>query len=203
MYGDNVYGLFNYGKETTLTEDEINSNKPKLLEYLPHFLRGVLEFEEWDNVSGYEISKLNLDIKDIIAQCFIDTATWGLKLWEEQIGVSTDINKSYEERREIIKARLRGSGTVTKKMIKETAEAFSGGQVDIIEHTESYSFTVRFVGVKGIPKNMAAFIEMINTIKPVHLDYDIKYTYTVWNDIKSKAWSNLSNKTWNELKVYE
>lgn len=203
MYGDNVYGLFNYGKETTLTEDEINSNKPKLLEYLPHFLRGVLEFKEWDNVSGYEISKLNLDIKDIIAQCFIDTATWGLNLWEEQIGVSTDINKSYEERREIIKARLRGSGTVTKKMIKETAEAFSGGQVDIIEHTESYSFTVRFVGVKGIPKNMAAFIEMINTIKPAHLDYDIKYTYTVWNDIKSKEWSNLSNKTWNELKVYE
>lgn len=203
MYGDNVYGLFNYGKETTLTEDEINSNKPKLLEYLPHFLRGVLEFKEWDNVSGYEISKLNLDIKDIIAQCFIDTATWGLNLWEGQIGVSTDINKSYEERREIIKARLRGSGTVTKKMIKETAEAFSGGDVDIIEHTESYSFTVRFVGVKGIPKNMAAFIEMINTIKPAHLDYDIKYTYTVWNDIKSKAWSNLSNKTWNELKVYE
>lgn len=203
MYGDNVYGLFNYGKETTLTEDEINSNKPKLLEYLPHFLRGVLEFKEWDNFSGYEISKLNLDIKDIIAQCFIDTATWGLNLWEEQIGVSTDINKSYEERREIIKARLRGSGTVTKKMIKETAVAFSGGDVDIIEHTESYSFTVRFVGVKGIPKNMAAFIEMINTIKPAHLDYDIKYTYTIWNDVKSKAWSNLSNKTWNELKVYE
>lgn len=203
MYGDNIYGLFNYGKETTLTEDEINSNKPKLLEYLPHFLRGVLEFKEWDNVSGYEISKLNLDIKDLIAQCFIDTATWGLNLWEEQIGVLTDINKSYEERREIIKARLRGSGTVTKKMIKETAEAFSGGDVDIIEHTESYSFTVRFVGVKGIPKNMAAFIEMINTIKPAHLDYDIKYTYTVWNDIKPKAWSNLSNKTWNELKVYE
>ena len=205
MYGYIKYGSNIYGEKPSSTDEEINSYIPDLLSYLPPILREVKEFKTIDDVAGYEIGLLKFTIKDILNQCFIDTATWGLALWEKEYGIETDLNKSHEERREILKAKKRGHGTVTKKMIKETAEAFSGGEVQIIEHPESYSFTVKFIGINGIPRNLAAFKDMLDNIKPAHLSYDFKFTYTVWNILKENQliWNSTKSKTWNDLKVYE
>lgn len=202
MYGINQYGINQYGQELA-NEDEINLYRPDLLTYLPPILRDITEFKVWNEVVGHELALLNWHIRDVFKQSFIDTATWGLTLWEEEYGIETDLSKSYEERREILKAKKRGQGTVTKKMIKETAEAFSGGEVDIIEHPESYFFVVQFIGIRGIPRNLGAFKDMLDTIKPAHLAYDFKYTYTVWEFLKEKSliWDN--TKTWDDLKIYE
>lgn len=204
MYGSIKYGIIQYG-QGFVNNAEIELYRPNLLEYLPPILREIKEFKAWDDVVGYELALLNWELEDLSKQCFIDTATWGLSLWEEEYGIETDLNKNYEERREIIKAKKRGQGTATKKLIKETAEAFSGGEVEVIEHPESYSFTVQFIGIKGIPKNLAGFKDMLETIKPAHLAYDFKYTYTVWNFLKDKylAWDNAKLKTWNDLKIFE
>ena len=86
-------------------------------------------------------------------------------------------------------------------MMKNVAQAFSGGEVDILENFSDYSFIVQFIGIKGIPKNMQGLIDMIETIKPAHLGYSFKYTYTVWNFLSKLTWQN--NKTWDDLKIYE
>lgn len=202
MYGSIKYGTNIYGQESA-AEDEIELYRPNLLAYLPPILREAREFKLWNDIVGYELALLSWQMQDLVKQCFIDTATWGLEIWEETYGIETDLSKSFEERREFIKAKKRGQGTVTKKLIKETAEAFSGGEVEIIEHPESYSFTVQFIGVKGIPKNMAAFKDMLDTIKPAHLGYDFKYSYTVWDFLRQNNLAWINNKTWNDLKIYE
>ncbi|AJA42680.1 portal protein (endogenous virus) [Clostridium phage phiCT9441A] len=205
MYGSINYGANQYGQELETKNKEIELYRPDLLAYLPPDLRKIKEFKVWDDVVGYELALLNWKREDLIKQCFIGTATWGLGLWEDEYGIETDLNKSYEERREILKAKKRGHGTVTKKLIKETAEAFSGGEVEIIEHPESYSFVVQFIGIKGIPRNMGDFKEMLETIKPAHLAYEFKYTLTVWNFLKEQdlTWQSSNSKTWDELRVYE
>jgi len=204
LYGTIKYGTSQYGNNFTVSDEEIELYRPDLLAYLPPILREIKEFKVWNDVVGYELALLKWQMKDVLKQCFIDTATWGLSLWEKEFGIDTDISKSYEERREILKAKKRGHGTITKKLIKETAEAFSGGEVDIIEHPESYSFTVQFIGVKGIPKNLASFKDMLDTIKPAHLGYSFKYTYTVWDFIEGNlTWNDAKLKTWNDLKIYE
>ncbi|WP_125154296.1 YmfQ family protein [Clostridium rectalis] len=202
MYGSIKYGREKYGKKL-LTKKEVELYRPDLLTYLPQFLRDTKEFKVLDKVLGDELALLSLQIEDLVKQCFIDTATWGLTLWEKEYAVKTDINKSYEERREVLKAKKRGHGTVTRNLIKETAEAFSGGQVEVIEEFKSYCFIVKFIGVKGIPKNLAAFKDMIDTIKPAHLAYDFKYTYTIWDFLTEKGvkWDN--NSSWNDFKIYE
>lgn len=157
------------------------------------------------NVQGTELGSFLYYLKDLINQAFIETATWGLMYWENEYGIETNLNSSYEERREIIKAKKKGSGTTTKEMIKNVAETFSGGEVNVIEDNKNYSFTVQFVGVKGIPKNMQGFKNMLEDIKPAHLSYSFKYTFTIWDFIKEKDlnWNSIENKLWNELKVYE
>lgn len=205
MYGTEQYGTTQYSQEQPVADEEIKPYKPDLLYRLPPHLKDTLEFKTWDDVSSYELGLSAWQEEDILNQCFVDTATWGLTFWEKVLDITTDLNKSYEERREIIKAKLRGSGTTTTQMIKNTAESFSGGECNVIQHPENYSFTVQFVGIKGIPRNMQAFKDMLEEIKPAHLNYDFKYTYTVWGFLSQKnlTWGQASSKTWGDLKVYD
>lgn len=201
-YGVSKYGVNKYGEKGRPHDIDLKDCEIDLMQYLPWYEQDSQVFKEILGSAGEELCVLEYYIKDLEQQYFIDTATWGLAIYEKELGLNTNLNLSYEERREIINAKLLGSGTTTKQMIINTAQAFSGGEVDVLELTSEYKFIVQFIGVKGIPRNMQSFIEMLETIKPAHLTYEFKYTYTVWDMIDS-TWDGLSNKTWDDLKVYE
>ncbi len=202
QYGTFLYGQCAYG--TANAED----NNPSqhfidLMQYLPDYYQDVKEMKELQEIMGYEVGKVDYSVQDILNQCFIKTATSGLDRWEKVFGINTDWSKSYERRREILLAKLRGSGTTTKEMIKNVAVAFSGGDVAVQEYPEEYRFVVQFIGVKGIPQNMAGLINAIEEIKPAHLSYSFKYTYTTWNALDDLTWDDVKHKTWGELRIYE
>ena len=152
---------------------------------------------------GYEAGLARLIREDLVEQCIVSTATCGLIRWEEVFGIATNMPLSYEQRREIIMAKIRGQGTTTAEMIKDVAEAFSGGEVEVIEDNSNYHFIVRFIGIYGIPRNMQAFITMLEEIKPAHLWYTFDYKYIKWNDLKPRTWNDLRPYTWNGLRVNE
>ena len=87
-------------------------------------------------------------------------------------------------------------------MIKSVAIAFSGGEVDVQEYTNEYRFVVQFIGIRGIPQNMPGLISAIEEIKPAHLMYSFKYTYTAWQQI-NMTWQQAKTKTWGDLRIYE
>lgn len=203
-YGTAEYGTIAYD-EQLLNFTEIKKYFVDLTEYVSSFIYKCPETSEVLYAQGYFTGMIRYYINDLISQCFIDTATWGLAIWEEEYGITTNLTYSYEERREILKAKKRGQGTTTIAMLKNMAEAFSGGEVNIETYNEDYYFVVHFIGVKGIPKNMSAFIRAIDDVKPAHLNYQFKYTYTIWQQIKDKVftWNNTFDKTWDQIKVYE
>lgn len=201
MYGQYQYGTFSYS-DAPLTPDDIKPFIPDLMKYLPPYYHKIYEMKEIQKTSANELGFLKYFADDIFKQVFLDTATWGLELWEKDLGIITDFSKSDQFRREIIKARLRGRGTVTKKLIKKIAESFTNAEVEVIEQPATFSFVIKFIGVKGIPPNMAGLIEEIENIKPAHLLYSFEYTYTWWDKLKELTWNEASEKTWDELKVY-
>ena len=204
-YGKFKYGEFIYSEEGTPDSQDIDLLIPNLMKYLPWYYEKSITMKEIQESIAKEFGVLAYYMENAQKQFFIDTATWGLSIYEKELGIKTNMNLDFEERREIIKAKLRGRGTTTKEMIKNTAEAFSGGEVDVIEYPEEYRFIVKFIGVKGIPKNMQGFIEMLETIKPAHLAYKFKYTYTTcqmlidWN----VTCDEVKTMTCTELKTYE
>lgn len=205
MYGSERYGTNEYSQEIKIPDEELKPYKPDLLKYISPFLREATVFKNLDEAMSYELGVLALEEDAILKEFFVDTATFGLSYFENEYGIQTDLNKTYEDRREIIKAKMRGSGTTSLSMIKNVSEAFSGGEVNVIEHPESYSFTIQFIGILGIPKNLEAFKETLETIKPAHLAYDFKYTYTVWSFLEDKklTWSQAEGSTWDKLKIYD
>jgi uncharacterized protein YmfQ (DUF2313 family) len=201
MYGNNLYGTTQYAANT-LTNADIQSYTPDLMHYLPVFYQNSY-MELIQNSNAKELGIINYNLDDLQKQFFVDTATWGLNYWEEFLGIPTDLMQTIEARREVIKAKIRGTGAATKAMIKNMAEAFSGGEVDVIENFADYSFIVQFIGIKGIPQNLNGLKNAIDMVKPAHLSCSFKYSYTVWDFIKNKAWNNFNNATWNSLKIYE
>jgi len=201
MYGQNQYGTTTYSTDSITNNEEIKKYIVDLNQYVPSYVytKYAQEFNEVQtqyDAQSLQVGLLNYKIENSIKQAFIDTATWGIDLWEEEYGLDTNELLSYEERREIVKAKKRGRGTTTIEMIKNTAESFSSGEVNVIPHNEQYYFTVHFIGIKGIPRNMQAFKDMLDVIKPAHLNYDFAFTYNTYGDIKDNS------STYGTLKNY-
>ena len=208
MYSKKIYGVSPYldiPKKAQDKEEIEIKRETDLLEYLPSFYHNSDVIKSFMESNSIEVDTLKAYVEDLSKNLYIKTATWGLDLFEEELGLATDKSISYEERRERILAKKRGNGTTTKAMIKNTAEAFSGGEVEVIEDFNDYSFVVKFVGIKGIPKNLTLFKNMIEEIKPAHLNYELAFTYTVWNMVMAtdNTWSDFNSKTWVELMTYE
>lgn len=200
MYGQYMYGTALFGSDAVPPVPE--ADPIDLMAYLPAYYHPVLEFQALLDSEGVELGGAWQGSGGLLEQFFVDTATWGLAFWEEELGLEIDTYKPAAWRREQINAKLRGTGTTTREMIIATAAAFSGGEVNVIEYPAEYRFVIQFVGVMGIPPNMAGFMRMLDTIKPAHLAYSFLYTYTAWNDLLELSWGEAGSRTWSELRTY-
>lgn len=125
---------------------------------------------------GSEAEALRADLRDLLAQCHVETATWGLALWEQQVGIPTDEGKAIEDRRAAVLSRLRGIGTVTVDMIRRVAESFSTAPVEIVEDAAGYHFDVKFIVNDGRPQDLSDYAAAINAVKPAHLTASAIYS---------------------------
>ncbi len=150
-------------------------------------------FEHWAAV-------LQAAKEDLFLQMNVETATWGLTIWETALGLQTDVSKPYEYRRTRIMSKLRGAGTTTVAMMQNVAESFSNGEVAIIEYNSENRFEVKFIGTIGIPPNMEDLTAAIEEIKPAHLEYTFEYTYRTYGDLSAYTHATLSTYTHQQLR---
>ena len=91
MYGNIQYGRNQYAQERA------GSNIPEeyfvdLTQYAPPFLAEIRELAEIYRTQGYEVGQLQHELEELIDQCYIVTATWGLSRWEQMFGVATNMS---------------------------------------------------------------------------------------------------------------
>ena len=156
--------------------------------------------EELQSILSTDINNLAGNLNETIDQCFVNTATSLLSRYEKIYGIQVDVSRSNEFRRERIRAKIRGTGTVTKQMIVDVAKSYSNGEVEVIEDPETYSFKIKFVGTVGIPANMADLTITINEIKPAHLSYTFEYTYNTNNVLSTFTYAQLAAYTHEQLR---
>ena len=154
-----------------------------LLELLPDRIQKAEETKAYENAMEPSVIDAQSAKDDTLAQVFLETATWGLDLWEKQLGLETEAEKNLEYRRSRIKSKLRGQGTATIAMIQNLSESFSGGETEIIEHPEQYSFDIKFCGSVGTPPNLDDLTAALNETIPAHLSYQYQYRYLLIREI--------------------
>ena len=171
-----------------------------LIDMLPSFYHSSDFVKAYMSSQSVEHSFIKESIEDLVNNLYVNTATWGLDYFEEELGLQTDKSKSYEERRERIKAKKIGSGTTTVKMIKDTALAFECGEVEVTEMYNDYMFKLKFVSQKGMPKNIEDFKDAIDEIKPAHLAYILEFMFNTHQQLKPKTHQELSSFTHQEIR---
>lgn len=205
-YGDSLYGMAGYSADAVDEGDGVEPFIPDLLQYLPEYYRvpGGTMATLLGAAAG-EIGVLLYSIDDVLTQFSANMATWGLSRWEQELGMTVDSSKPAERRRQQILAKLRGTGTVTRRMLIDTAAAFSGGEADVLEYPAESRFVIRFIGFLGIPPNLPEFIKLLNQIKPGHLNYSFEYSYVTWGDLRNYGltWSQAKTMTWGQLRTYK
>jgi hypothetical protein len=204
-----------------------------LFDYMPK------EYEEYResraviqaNASEYEL--FNENISDVLAQLFIDSATWGLSEWERFVGlppapdysewdavnrrgvVFSDVEgqtwnyfeKAFipneSERRSSVKARIRGTGTVTKQLLADVCDSYTGGKVEVSENAADFRIVIEFIDTVGAPENIEPLQAAINRIIPAHLTVDYVFRYLRWSELDNYSWTwdglDAMAMTWDEF----
>lgn len=168
---------------------------------MPNYYKTSRVIDNLNNANSIELNSFNLKLDSILNQFFLNTADFTLDRWEKELGLEVNNNYNIDFRRSKIISKLRGQGTITINLIKSVSESFSNGEVDVIENNPSYSFTIKFIGAKGIPPNLEDLKKSIDDIKPAHLGVIYEFKYNMWSHIKPLTWSMISADTWENLKV--
>lgn len=141
-------------------------------------------------------------LEDVMAQFFVDTATWGLALWEQQVGIETDNSLPLATRRAAIRQKLVASGNTTSEMIRGLAEALTGYEAKV-EVNDDYSFSLSFWDEKNqlATIDVAELKTVVEQIKPAHLRFVI--SGITWADLESvnMTWKYFEDNptTWAQL----
>lgn len=175
------------------------SNQKEMLAELPGVFRSSLEFIEMARVQGIIFDRLETHIDDVLNQFFVDTATWGLAITEEEYKIPTDVSKPYDQRRSVIKAKKRGIGTVSARMIKNVAESFQNGTVEAKAIKNQSKILITFNDVFGIPKNLEDIKEAIRKILPAHRIVEFEFRFLLIRDVSSMTISELESTPLNKF----
>lgn len=174
--------------------------------YLPPYYEDIHEVRAIMQAEGVEIDDLRQAMDEVLNQTYVDSASWGLSLWEKELGLPPAEHETIAERRDRIKSKIRGYGTATIKTIKNVAESYDKGAIDIAEDFSGYTITVYFVDTLGVPSNIEDLKKALRAVVPAHLDIKFEFNYFIWDELDKKLWTwdqlDALTLTWDKLEVY-
>lgn len=178
----------------------------EMLTFLPRYYETSRVMRSLLQAGGTELDGLEATFQESLRQFFVATATWGLDIWEKELGLTVIPNLTDDERRMRIVSQIKGFGTCTISLVKQVAESYKYGDVEVIEDFPVYTVTIKFVDTRGIPSNLDNIKAALRAVVPAHLDLKYEFSYLTWDELDSLAlnWVDLDDLllTWDQLEVF-
>ncbi|WP_198135341.1 YmfQ family protein [Alkaliphilus metalliredigens] len=127
---------------------------------------------EWDDVD--EITD------DILLQLFPQTATWGLRYWEELLKIPVNNSIPIERRRALVMYRIKLRAPMTPARIANVTKSLAGDfaeYVEVLENVEPHVFMVTIGTAKSGIDYLSIYRE-IKRIKPSHESFYLGNRYS-------------------------
>lgn len=138
-------------------------------------------------------------VLDWLEQLTIDTATWGLKYWEQAYGVTPQITDTVEERRGRVKAKMRSPQTVTAAMLENLTDSYINGQSVVTELPRQHKVQIQFNGDYGMPSNLESLTAALLEVLPSHVTYEYLYRYLLVREVHGMVIDTLQSHTISEF----
>lgn len=171
---------------------------------MPNYYRKSKVMTELLSSIEKEVNRLNDEVTLTENQFFVLLSDKDIERHERDVGIPLDMSADIDTRRSRVLSKLRGTGTVTKTMMKNVAASFVNGDIEVVEYPSRYCFAVRFTSKDGVPYNIEDIKAMIEEIKPAHLAVEYVFTYRLWEDVRDvlQKWKMLTNYTWDWLLTF-
>ena len=175
-----------------------------MFENMPNYYRKSQVMTELLSSIEKEVNRLNDEVTLTENQFFVLLSDKDIERHEQDVGIPLDMSADIDTRRSRVISKLRGTGTVTKTMMKNVAASFVNGDIEVVEYPSRYCFAVRFTSKDGVPYNIEDIKAMIEEIKPAHLAVEYVFTYRLWEDVRDvlQKWKMLTNYTWDWLLTF-
>lgn len=138
-------------------------------------------------------------VLDWLEQLTIDTATWGLKYWEQAYGITPQSTDTVEERRGSVKAKMRSPQTVTAAMLENLINSYVNGQSVVTEVPRQHKVQIQFNGDYGIPSNLDSLTAALLEVLPSHVTYEYLYRYLLVREVHGMVIDTLQSHTISEF----
>ena len=149
----------------------------ELMSYLPEWYENSRETAAIQEAIQPETAGLWNARDDLFSQLNPWTATWGLDLWEDGLGLSGG-ELDLRQRRANVAAKLRGRETTTPELVREISETILGVPVTVSEIYGAYRVEICFDAQGELPEGMEALRSQLDQIMPAHLVWDFQITMT-------------------------
>ncbi len=151
-----------------MTHEWMRQAAVDILRYLPEFLAKSPRFKAANDADSKEHETIRLDLQGLLDQFYVTSATYGLDVWEEMVGITTDESLSYENRRANVLAKLQNPESVTEAFLTELINRYiadKSGTVIYRPETYSADFNVPLLN----KEDMAGMTRDVRIYIPAHI----------------------------------
>lgn len=165
-----------------IEQDEALERKLRSIPTQYEFSEG---YKQIAKAPGLEQATIRGAIDSVSDQLYVEKATWGLKYWEEILGIETIDTDSYDVRRSRVLSAWRGVGKLSADLIKLVALAYTNGNVDVSVNSTTQQITITFCDAVGRPPNITDLYTAIDNIMHAHLEVVYKFRYLTINEVQA------------------
>ncbi|OAB46534.1 putative phage tail protein [Paenibacillus antarcticus] len=155
----------------------------RLRKHLPDYYDEIVEIDTLTATEGIEFDRLYSDIETLLNESYPETSTISLDRYERDLQIPIEPIKPVDQRRSVIISKRRGSGKVSGSMIKNVAQAYDGGTVDVGVDVPHYTIVITFIDSLGIPPNLDDLKQALEDIKPAHMRLNYKFRFLLIGEI--------------------
>lgn len=161
---------------------DFSSNYEELKTYYPRFYYDVLEMMALLKTYGDLADDLDSDIKQVLADCFIDTADeQTIRRLEEFLYIPLQQNRTLNDRRRLVKSFFIGNGKLSATMLSDMVNAYTGAGVhctfepfDLAQNNMLHIFAER--GAEQM-LYIHSILLLVKAKLPAHIAHDLSITY--------------------------
>nr|WP_145403480.1 putative phage tail protein [Paenibacillus xylanexedens] len=170
-----------------------------LMNLLPPLYENVLEMQLLTQTEGAELDQLAAGVENVLQQFYPESATWALDRYEHDLQIPTNLVKPMDQRRSVIISKMRGSGKVSGSMLKNVAQAYESGGIDVSVDSNEYRILIRFIDTLGLPPNLDDLKAAIEDIKPAHMTVEYRLRYLTIAEVESMTLSEMEQTQQDKL----
>ena len=128
-------------------------------------------------VMGQEVDDAEIRFSELREQANPETATWGLRYWEQRYGIEVDESRSLAARRADIIARRGARAPMNPERLKRIIQVLTHCETIVEDYVAPYTFGIFLKADNAESVDIIQITKRVKKIKPSHMDFRLTVIY--------------------------